>query len=99
MSTAGTSPPASCSISSRMAESCSEKVYVFDLGSALRGHLPPDHLASKQTIALPRAAAACSKFGGKMMNSSVGSPLAVERFREVFAGSGVLRPGWPRAGG
>src|ERR1041385_1459898 len=65
-----------------------EKANARPLGKAFNGERPPAHFASNTSIILSRARA-WSKFGGKMINSSAGSPAGSCCKVEVFRAGGA----------
>ena len=86
--TAGVSPFVNVSSRSMIAVSADENAKDRPLGSASSGHRPPFHFASNTTITLPRVMA-WSKFGGRMMNSSAGSPATSRWSAENFLAGAV----------
>ena len=84
---AGVSPSVIFSRASKTALSIGEKANVRPFGSALSGQRPPPHFASTTSINFPRATA-CSKFGGKIKNSSAGSPDAARSSDGFFFATG-----------
>src|SRR2546423_12403976 len=75
MSIGGMIPPASVSISRIIFSSCPETLNDCERGRTFNGERPRLHAPSKQSMILPRPRA-CSRLGGKMINSSSGCPVS-----------------------